>query len=84
MQQKLINLILQTCQGNSRQYSRELLAHFVGEEKKEEKKDFRKQLKSFLTKLNEVYSFSVEEKNAFHRSCKILEKENRPSCCRIF
>jgi flagellar hook-basal body complex protein FliE len=83
-QQKLMNLILQTCQGTSRKYSDDLLNHFNCEKSKPEPKDFRKNLKQFLTKINDKYSFTSEEKEAFMTSCKVLEKENKPTCCKIF
>lgn len=84
VQRKLLNLVVQTCQGTSRLYSQELLRHFGCTRERPEAKDFRKSLRQFLTKLDDMYSFSSEEKKAFRESCKILEKENKPTCCRIF
>lgn len=84
VQRKLLDLVLQTCQGTSRHYSTELLRHFGCQQERPEPKDFRKLLRQFLTKLDDKYSFTAEEQKAFVASCKILEKENKPTCCRIF
>ena len=84
LQKQLIHLVLQTCKGKSRYFSNDLLTHFKCFPKEQDPKDFRKSLKQFLMKLDDKYNFSIEEKEAFERSCKVLEKENKPTCCKIF
>lgn len=84
LQRNLIHLILQNSKGRSRYFSQDLLNHFNCKPKEKEQKDFRKALRQFLICLDDKHRFTIEEKEAFERSCKILEKENKPTCCTIF
>lgn len=83
-QRKLLSLVLQSSRGSSRFYSEALRQHFGCTQARPAPKDFRKHLRAFLTLLDEKMPFSAKEKETFRESCRVLEKENKPTCCRAF
>lgn len=82
---ELLKIVFESSIGHSREYSSELLSHFLISPQKKMIYDFRKSLKDFLLKINKNFKFELPEEVRFEHHCRLLEKEQSgSSCCRIF